>query len=599
MNIHLLIVTVLIALVYITTAAAIENGSSLQIYDSIDQIDNVKNLNPTHRQPNDTSLPIVDSLHLEQQVKQSRPRLNPFCRRTIVRLINGQCTNPFFPLAGSVGIAQITEDEFRDQSTAIFTDRGLPSARTISNIVSDQEEDILNQRGITEFTTYFGQFLDHNLVLTPFNTDEPEPIEIEDDDDELIDAAGGHELGFFRSVRVVDSTAGQNNVVRPENVLTSAVDLVAVYGTNEERLTELRDGDSCKLKVSAGNNLPFNTAGLENAPSTSDEFFLAGDIRVNEHPMLATLHTLFMREHNSICDFITPLLPPTTSQGALFVIARRINFMQYQKIVYEEFIPAMMGTTNLDRYRGFRVLANPTVSTIFSTAAYRIGHTMVGPNVTRVGPGNVALPARPVPEMFFPTGAEVAPEIDIFLRGSLSRPCQETDPFVVDALRNFLFREVEEDEGLDLVALNIQRGRDHALPSYNQIRQAFGRSEVSDFSEISSSDNIVSRLEEAHDSVDDIEAWIGLMSEDLRNGASMGETVFQIWKREFERLRDGDRWFYRLRRTFSLIPRQVRASPFFRRMFFTRGVSNMRDVILRNSGVTSTEMPNNPFRGSV
>ena len=37
---------------------------------------------------------------------------------------------------------------------------------------------------------------------------------------------------------------------------------------------------------------------------------------------------------------------------------------------------------------------------------------------------------------------------------------------------------------LDLCAINIQRGRDHGLPSYNEARLAFGLSRVSRFEDI-------------------------------------------------------------------------------------------------------------------
>jgi peroxidase len=59
--------------------------------------------------------------------------------------------------------------------------------------------------------------------------------------------------------------------------------------------------------------------------------------------------------------------------------------------------------------------------------------------------------------------------VDAFLRGLASQICQEPDPFEVDDIRNFLFVAPGSD-GFDLVSLNIQRGRDHGLPGYNQAR---------------------------------------------------------------------------------------------------------------------------------
>ena len=62
--------------------------------------------------------------------------------------------------------------------------------------------------------------------------------------------------------------------------------------------------------------------------------------------------------------------------------------------------------------------------------------------------------------------------IDPILRGAVHIPCQEIDSKVVDELRNFLFPT--NGRGLDLGAINIQRGRDTGITDYNSVRKALG-----------------------------------------------------------------------------------------------------------------------------
>ena len=73
-----------------------------------------------------------------------------------------------------------------------------------------------------------------------------------------------------------------------------------------------------------------------------------------------------------------------------------------------------------------------------------------------------------------------------FIKGSLwqhvmmnlaNQTAPEMDLFVSDAIRNTLFTNVQ-GRPEDLVARNIQRGRDHGIPGYDKLRRACGMADI-------------------------------------------------------------------------------------------------------------------------
>ena len=500
------------------------------------------------------------------------------------RTHDGTCSNPTNPTWASTNRPHFSY--FRGHTSETVTGEDRNSSRLISNAVSTQdEENIPNRRKLSDFLTSFGQFLDHDYALTPL-TDVEFPIEIPEDD-ELRNEEGG-ELEFRRSERGI--IAGTTDSERALNSLTSVIDLSTVYGSDDARNRALRTLVDGKLKTGPQNLLPLNSMGLMNVPSRSSAFFVAGDVRAGEHPTLTTIHTLFLREHNRIVDEIRriPFLA-RLSDELVYQFARTVNIAQFQRIVYEEFLPAIMGR-RFPRYRGFRRLLDPTISNTFSTAAYRIGHTLVRNTVTRKGRGNTVLKPLQMTELFFRPASTFSNELmDEVIRGTVSTPAQEIDTKVVDTLRNFLFKQIEEEEGIDLIAINLQRGRDHALPAYNDIRERFGIRRAVTFADITRDRETQERLAYAYESPDKIDAWIGLMAEDHLPGASMGRTMFALWTVEFSRLRDGDQFFYKNSRVVRVL-RPLRRLETVRNLFRSRSL--MRDIILRNTAITASELPN-------
>src|SRR5262249_30514246 len=136
-----------------------------------------------------------------------------------------------------------------------------------------------------------------------------------------------------------------------------------------------------------GGPLPNNNEGI--APASS--LFVAGDVRTSENTQLAALHTLLMREHNRLTDDYHAQHPDWTDEQ-LYQAARRMVGAMIQAVTYNEFIPALLGLAALPAYTGYQPDADPSVSAMFSTVAFRVGHTLLTPDVARLAPDGESLP---------------------------------------------------------------------------------------------------------------------------------------------------------------------------------------------------------------
>ncbi|MFG0243073.1 MAG: peroxidase family protein [Phycisphaerales bacterium JB054] len=477
-----------------------------------------------------------------------------------IRSIDGSGNNLAHSLWGAAGgeFIRIVPSDYGDGvSTPAGADR--PSARFVSNTVHAQDGAYIpNLHGYSDFMWQWGQFVDHDITETPLAS----PSEAFDiavpTGDVWFDpfGTGDATIPLDRSAwSLVDGVREQ------VNNLTAYIDATNVYGAEEERTHELRTLDGTgRMKTSAGDLLPFNVNGFDNAPSSADpSFFLGGDIRANEQVGLTAMHTVFVREHNRLADEIA-LEHPELSGDEIFEYARAIVAAEMQAITYREFLPRLLGRNALPAYRGYRPEVNAGIANEFATAAYRVGHTMLSTELLRLDAnGNeIAAGNLDLASSFFNPSVVIEDGIEPLLRGLASQSAQKVDAYVVDDLRNFLFGPPGSG-GFDLVSLNIQRGRDHGLPSYNDVRYVYGLPRVQSFAEFNTDPEVRDRLAAAYASPDDVDAWVGLLAESNYRDAFVGETLFRVLRDQFLRLRDGDRFWYQAYLPDELV-REVEAS---------------------------------------
>ncbi|XP_068126278.1 myeloperoxidase-like [Hyperolius riggenbachi] len=551
------------------------------------------------------------------------------CPLSPYRSINGECNNRKNSSLGAsnTGYKRLLPPNYEDgislpkgwTATNKINGFPLPMARNVSNqVVQFPNNTLTLDPDRSLMFMQWGQFLDHDTDLSP---DTPArstffggvdcdsscvqshpcfPLMIPANDPRIRNTSDC--IPLFRSAPVC-------NIVSPVreqiNVLTSYVDGSQVYGSDIAAAEKLRNNTNDLGLLAVNQNytdngyslLPFTGSSLDVCAGTNRSAaipcFLAGDGRVNEQLGLTTFHTLFLREHNRIATKLHELNPHWSGE-ILYQETRKIIGSILQKITYKDWLPLLLGGETvrvLPPYTSYNNTEDPRVSNVF-TIAFRMGHTMVQPVLYRMKDGyrlHDIDPAVPLHLIFFATWRIVKQGgIDPFLRGMMGNQAKlnRQNQIMVDELRDRLFDMVKR-VGLDLAALNIQRGREHGLPGYNAWRRFCGLSAPRNLDELTTVLNnrdLAQKLINLYGTPENMDLWVGGVSEPLVSGGRTGKLLSCLIGDQFRRTRDGDRFYYE--NPSVLKPAQ--------RISIER--VTMAQVICANTNIT--EVPLNVFLGN-
>ncbi len=491
------------------------------------------------------------------------------------RTIDGTGNNLSNPTLGSANtpFLRTTTNAYGD-GLSTPAGAGQKGTRDISNLVDTQTGSVPIAKPDSSFWWAWGQIIDHDMMITPiavptetFNIPVPACDPVFDRN-----CTGTATISFSRSAFIND----ENGVRQQLNANTHWIDGSPVYGSDLARAQELRALDGTgHLKVGTNNMLPFNVDRFANEPNTLPTFRIAGDVRANENSPLTALQTLFMREHNFWADHFKRV-DPTLDDDGLYFRARAIVGAEIQKINYTDFLPFLIGKHTLTPYAGYNENVNPSIANVFGAAAWRWGHSLLNLTVLELDANNQAIGNPKLNATFFQPTLITNLGIEPFLRGLAHQKGEEIDGLIVDGVRNFTHGN--GGGGFDLPALNMQRGRDHGLPRFNQVRLDYGLPAFTSFAALTTDTSMQAKLASAYNTVDDIDVWVGLLVETHQSNAAVGPTLVAILKDQFERLRDGDRFWYEsyLDPATVAVVQQI----------------TLTDIIRRNTTIT-TEIQNN------
>lgn len=529
------------------------------------------------------------------------------------RVVAGTDPNGFFTPSMNGGApffvsgSRLASNDLSNQSTTLFDPNPANDINTV------------NQNGLSAFGYTWGQFLDHDMDLTPDTPVNDFPIPKDPKHDgiltpgvpfpEVLDPLTVGPADALRMGRSVFNPATGTTSPREQiNVNTAFLDLSQVYGSTTGIAASLRTGIGGLLKSSPGADnaigtpddlLPFNNTTYfspaeltalnmandsHQVPST--DLFAAGDVRANETTELTSLHTLFLRNHNRLATALAQQNPAnfglaSWDDNTLYEEARKLNIAQYQNITYNGYLPALLGPTALAAYSGYDSGVDPSISTEFSTVGFRFGHSLLNNTVPRhanngSSVGDITLLNSFFNPHFLTPGKPGYTDIGAVLKGGADINAQAMDEMAVSSIRNLLFGNDGSGNpiiGEDLIARDMWRAHDHGIGTYNDLRIAFGLAPITDtgggtfadyvegqpfhgFEQISSDPAVVTKLVIAYAGptrdaflqngkfAGSIDPFAAGMAEDHVPGSDLGPLFHAILVDQFERLRDGDRFFH-------------------------------------------------------
>ncbi|XP_078657992.1 dual oxidase 1-like isoform X1 [Branchiostoma floridae x Branchiostoma belcheri] len=477
-------------------------------------------------------------------------------------LCDGWYNNAAHPDYGSTGMP-LSRDLPPAYSDDAYRPSGpdRPNPRLVSRALVKHLANTATDTGRTVLCVFFGQHVVDdiadvrsiacpaeysNIALQP---GDPLHSSAESDSTEKI-------MPFQRAVYRAGTGTSANNPRQQVNAATSWLDGSAIYGVSEAWQDRLRSFVNGSLRASHGGKLPdTNAMGLpmQNLPSPKyqrihkpDNLYALGNVRGNENPFLLAVSTAWNRWHNHWAHRIHTQHPDWTDDQ-VFQQAKRWVVATYQNIVSYEWLPAFINDT-VEPYTGYNRFVDPSPSNVFTAAAMRYGHSMVPSAVFKRNSSGDAMAIRTCNTYWNVEDViQTAEDVDGLLSGMAGQIADGGRNIVSEDLQGFLYGPLTFSRR-DLVAMDIQRGRDHGLPDYNTACREYGIPPLRNWTDIKVvnpklTDEMLSDLSTLYGSVDRLDVWVGGMLAGAGAGAP-GQLYRTIIKQQFLRLRDADRFWF-------------------------------------------------------
>ncbi|XP_076367528.1 salivary peroxidase/catechol oxidase-like isoform X2 [Tachypleus tridentatus] len=502
------------------------------------------------------------------------------------RTMDGTCNNlhHFCWGATNIGLKRLLPPDYADgveEPRRSQDGDELPNPRFISLIITgtvghSQEN---SYEGATAMVAHFSQFLSHDMSLIPPYQEEvttqhgvihktPKccgvynphkecyPIYVVFQDPKYTE---GGCMEFVRSLYVSYTSNEcyvQLLVQHREQVIvsTSFIDASNIYGSSQEEAKKLRseDGNGAKLLFDTSSSylklLPRDIKECRVSNRGCDSrCFRSGDPLSTLQPAISSLTTLFSREHNRLVDLLSN---SGWEPEKLYQEVRKIIGAILQHITDKHLRPLILGEVYEKEYYKpyfeYDEALNPTTYNSFTAGAFRL-HSMVQDWIKRKD-----VPVERSPDLvhdFFRQDEYCDLSSDPVTRvlvGITQQYAQKVGYYYAHDMKHYLMSSSRSVVGIDMLATDIQRGRDHGLPSYVRWREWCKLKPITNFEELENEMlyDAVEKLKKIYKRVEDIDLIIGGTIEKHVQGGLVGPTFACLIARQFATMKYGDRFWY-------------------------------------------------------
>ena len=487
------------------------------------------------------------------------PELPPPGPRSLVRSADGTGNDPLEPSMGSAGTRFGRNVPLSDTYP---NDVLTPNPRTVSNELLAREE-FIPATTLNLLVAAWLQFEVHDWMSHGTNeVDNPWEVKLENDD-----PWPQHPMQIRRT-QVDPTSDGGPPTYR--NTETHWWDASQVYGSSPIIEKMIRAGVGGHVLLNKEGVIPFDPPNMKPIPGVD----FAG-VTGNWWIGLAMMHTLFMREHNSICDNLASVYP-SWSDDQLFDHARLINAALIAQIHTTEWTPALLADSDLElgmrvNWWGFqgeklwktvgRVTKSEEVSGVPGSDLYYHGapysmteefvavyrmHPLIPDDYSiRDSTQNALIKKYNFTQLAGKKTHLVlnSPNInmnDLFYSFGTSHPGAIVLHNYPNRLRHFL-----EPDGtiLDLAATDILRVREHGVPRYNEFRRQFHMAPAESFEDFSEDPQVVQDLRRIYANPEEVDLMVGLYCEAPPQGFAFSDTAFRVFILMATRRLKSDRFF--------------------------------------------------------